>query len=143
MEQYVGLDASFEETSICVLDQSGAVVSEGSAPSRPEAIAKALRRRAPKASRIIFETGSLANMAPLMQAQLAWWKASRGRNRTSCKIFPAAEWASQQAEMHLDCVLGGAMLIELVEPCMDRLDAAILQVSELQHSVSPIVESGT
>jgi transposase len=61
MEQYVGLDVSLEETSICVLDQSGVIVFEGSAPSRPEAIAKALRRRAPEGSRIIFETGSLAN----------------------------------------------------------------------------------
>jgi transposase len=61
MEQYVGLDVSLEETSICVLDRSGVIVFEGSAPSRPEAIAKVLRRRAPMGSRIIFETGSLAN----------------------------------------------------------------------------------
>jgi hypothetical protein len=52
MEQYVGLDVSLEETSICVLDQAGAVVFEGDVSSNPEAIAKALRRRAPKASRI-------------------------------------------------------------------------------------------
>ena len=61
MEQYVGLDVSLEETSICVLDQAGAVVFEGDVSSNPEAIAKALRRRAPKASRIAFETGSLSN----------------------------------------------------------------------------------
>lgn len=46
-------------------------------------------------------------------------------------------------EMHLDHVLAGAMLIEWTEPCMDRLDAAILEVSELQHRVSPIVENWT
>jgi transposase len=61
MEQYVGLDVSLEETSICVLDQSGAVVFEGTAPSRPESIARVLRRRAPNGIRITFETGSLAN----------------------------------------------------------------------------------
>ena len=61
MEQYVGLDVSLEGTSICVLDQAGAVVFEGDVSSNPEAIAKALRRRAPKASRIAFETGSLSN----------------------------------------------------------------------------------
>jgi transposase len=61
MEQYVGLDVSLEETSICVLDQSGAVVFEGSVASTPQAITRLLRRRAPKASRIVFETGSLSN----------------------------------------------------------------------------------
>ena len=44
MEQYVGLDVSLEETSICVLDQSGAVVFEGTVASNPQAIARLLRR---------------------------------------------------------------------------------------------------
>jgi transposase len=61
MEQYVGLDVSLKETSICVLDQSGAVVFEGTVASNPQAIARLLRRRAPKARRIVFETGSLSN----------------------------------------------------------------------------------
>jgi transposase len=61
MEQYVGLDVSLEETTMCVLIQAGEVIFEGNMPSRPEAIAKALRRRAPDASRIAFETGSLSN----------------------------------------------------------------------------------
>ena len=61
MEQYVGLDVSLEETSICVLDQSGAVDFEGNVASNPQAIAKLLRRRAPQAIRIAFETGSLSN----------------------------------------------------------------------------------
>jgi transposase len=61
MEQYVGLDVSMEETSVCVLDQAGEVIFEGEVPSRPEAIAKMLRRRAPAACRIAFETGSLSN----------------------------------------------------------------------------------
>ena len=61
MEQYVGLDVSLTETSICVLEQSGAVVFEGNVATNPQAIAKLLRRRAPKARRIAFETGSLSN----------------------------------------------------------------------------------
>lgn len=61
MEQYVGLDVSLEMTSICVLDESGTIVFEGDTASRPYAIVKTLRRRAPNATRIIFETGSLAN----------------------------------------------------------------------------------
>ena len=61
MDQYVGLDVSMEETSVCVLDRLGAVVFEGSVPSRPAAIAKLLRQRAPNAIRVAFETGALAS----------------------------------------------------------------------------------
>ena len=61
MEQYVGLDVSLEETSVCVLDESGSIVFEGDVPSRPADIARMLRRRAPHAIRIAFETGSLSN----------------------------------------------------------------------------------
>lgn len=61
MQQYVGLDVSMKETSLCVLDQAGEIIFEGSVPSRTETIAKVLRRRAPKANRIVFETGSLSN----------------------------------------------------------------------------------
>ncbi|MGF6312132.1 transposase [Bradyrhizobium sp. i1.8.4] len=61
MKQYVGLDISMEETSICVLDQTGSVTFEGCVPTNPEAIAKLLRRHADNAERIVFETGSLSN----------------------------------------------------------------------------------
>jgi hypothetical protein len=39
---YVGLDVSLEKMSILNLDQSGTVVFEGTASSRPESIAKVL-----------------------------------------------------------------------------------------------------
>ena len=61
MKQYVGLDISMEETSVCVLDQVGGVTFEGCVPTDPEAIAKLLRRHASNAERIVFETGSLSN----------------------------------------------------------------------------------
>ncbi|WP_335622039.1 IS110 family transposase [Bradyrhizobium icense] len=61
MKQYVGLDISMEETSICVLDQTGGLIFEGCVPTNPEAIAKLLRRHAGNAERIVFETGSLSN----------------------------------------------------------------------------------
>ncbi len=77
MEQYVGLDVSMEETSVCVLDQAGDAVFEGNVPSRPEPIAKILRRRAPSACWIsnldavcrrlgsnLHETGSKCARAP-------------------------------------------------------------------------------
>ena len=38
MEYYVGLDVSLKQTSICVVDQTGAVVRESVVDSDPEAI---------------------------------------------------------------------------------------------------------
>ena len=52
MEYYVGLDVSLKQTSICVVDQTGAVVREGVVDSDPEAIAVYVRSKAPDAVRI-------------------------------------------------------------------------------------------
>ena len=61
MKQYVGLDVSQKETSVCVLDEKGRTVFEGKAPSDPGALAKVLAKRAPAAERIGFETGAMAS----------------------------------------------------------------------------------
>ena len=57
MEYYVGLNVSLKQTSICVVDQSGTVVREGSSISDPEAISVYVRSKAPDAVRIGLETG--------------------------------------------------------------------------------------
>jgi transposase len=57
MVQYVGLDVSLKQTSICVVNQSGSVVREGVVDSNPEAIAAFVRSKAPGAVRIGLETG--------------------------------------------------------------------------------------
>src|SRR5476651_833491 len=57
MEYYVGLDVSLKQTSICVVDQAGAVVREGVVDSDPEAISVYVRSKAPNAVRIGLETG--------------------------------------------------------------------------------------
>src|SRR3954447_10801475 len=57
MDYYVGLDVSLKQTSICVVDQTGAVVREGVVDSDPEAIAVYVRSKAPDALRIGLETG--------------------------------------------------------------------------------------
>jgi hypothetical protein len=41
-------------------------------------------------------------------------------------------------ERHFDFIFAGAMLIQFIEHRMDRLDAAIIRVAELQHKVSPV-----
>jgi len=60
MEQYVGLDVSMEETSVCVMDVTGAVVWEGEVASTPAALVRALHRHAPRAVRVGLETGPLS-----------------------------------------------------------------------------------
>src|ERR671918_313748 len=60
MTQYVGLDVADEETSVCVVDQEGAVLVEAKVASEPAAIAAFIRARAPQAMKVGFETGPLA-----------------------------------------------------------------------------------
>ena len=69
MEQYIGLDVSQEQTSVCVVDGGGKMIWEGKCASTPEAIAATLRPRAPEAVRIGLESGPLS----------AWhWRTSFG-----------------------------------------------------------------
>jgi transposase len=66
---YVGLDVSLETTSVCVLDETGAVLWRGNVASTPEAIAADLQAHAPEVQRIGLETGPLCT----------WhWHALRG-----------------------------------------------------------------
>lgn len=57
MTEYVGLDVSMEETSVCILDGAGSTIWEGTIDSEPEAIVRMLHRRAPKAAKVGLETG--------------------------------------------------------------------------------------
>ncbi len=57
MEQYVGMDVSLKETSICVVDGSGKVLCEGTVISDPWAIAVFVKAKAAGAVRIGLETG--------------------------------------------------------------------------------------
>ena len=61
MEQYVGLDVSMEETSVCVIDKNGAVIFEGEVLTQPEAIGELLRQHAANAVKVAFEAGALSS----------------------------------------------------------------------------------
>jgi len=54
---YVGLGVSLETTSICVVDQTGAIIWQGKCSTEPEAISQAVRAHAPAAVRVGLETG--------------------------------------------------------------------------------------
>ncbi len=57
MELYVGMDVSLKETSICVVDGKGEIVSEGTVISEPSAIAAFIKTKAGSVVRIGLETG--------------------------------------------------------------------------------------
>ncbi|PYF06948.1 hypothetical protein C8J30_12231 [Rhodobacter viridis] len=59
MCDYIGLDISLKETAIS-LRRGGQRVWRGKCTSDPSAIAALLRRRAPDATRVVFETGPLS-----------------------------------------------------------------------------------
>lgn len=59
MCDYIGLDVSLKETAISVR-RGGQRVWRGKCSSDPSAIAALLRRRAPEAKRVVFETGPLS-----------------------------------------------------------------------------------
>ena len=60
MDQFVGLDVSQEQTHLCVIGADGKIVWRGRCPSTPEAIAGALKARAPHAVRVALESGPLS-----------------------------------------------------------------------------------
>ena len=44
MESYVGMDVSLKETSICVVDGNGRILSEATVISEPEVIANYIKK---------------------------------------------------------------------------------------------------
>lgn len=61
MGQFVGLDVSVNETSVCVVDDTGAVLHESKVRSTPRAIVGAIRRHAPEAGRVGLEAGGASS----------------------------------------------------------------------------------
>jgi hypothetical protein len=72
MDQYVGLDVSLEQTSICVVDSKGKPLWQGKCASTPEALAAVIRTKAPETVRIGLESGpsevNVTMPAPAMRA---------------------------------------------------------------------------
>ena len=60
MSEYVGLDVSQKETSICVVDGDGRIIAEGKVATEPATIAAFVAKRAPTAIRVGLESGGLS-----------------------------------------------------------------------------------
>jgi transposase len=60
MGQYVGLDVSQKLTALCVIDESGQRIWQGTCRSSPSMIAQTLHERVREAVRVGMETGPLA-----------------------------------------------------------------------------------
>jgi transposase len=60
MKYYAGLDVSLKETSVCILDETGAVLRELKVPSHPEDLTRILRDIAIPLVRIGLEAGPLS-----------------------------------------------------------------------------------
>src|SRR6478736_10474862 len=59
MDDYIGLDVSMKETAVSIR-RGGQRVWRGKCPSDPKLIADLIRKRAPSARRVVFETGPLS-----------------------------------------------------------------------------------
>ena len=87
MKQYVGLDVSQRETSVCVVNETGHILFEGKAKSDPGALTALLRERAPHAERIGFETGAMASWLwhELRRVVFRWSASTLGMRTRLCQ----------------------------------------------------------
>jgi transposase len=58
MEQYVALDVSLKEISVCIIDGNGDIVFEGKTAAEPATLVQLIRSKAPQVMRVGLETGS-------------------------------------------------------------------------------------
>src|SRR5689334_17767689 len=82
MDQYVALDVSLKEVSVCVLGADGTLIYEGRTASDPASLVGLIRAKAPRAVRIGLETGStsawLAHaLRPKVCRSSAWMPGTR------------------------------------------------------------------
>jgi len=59
MNQYIGLDVSLKDTAISIRED-GKRIWRGKCPSDPKLLAETIRKHAPHARRVVFETGPLS-----------------------------------------------------------------------------------
>jgi len=60
MTYYAGLDVSLKEVSICIIDDDGEIVAQGTTPAVPEGVAGSFKNRSLTPKRIVHESGQLS-----------------------------------------------------------------------------------
>jgi len=60
MEHFAGLDVSVNETSVCIVDETGRIVREVKVASEPDALLQVLKNRTYRFRRIGLEAGPLS-----------------------------------------------------------------------------------
>lgn len=65
----MGIDVSLESSAICIVDERGVAIKEGTAPSDPEAIRRFIGHRGRKVEHVGLETGSLSHWLHAGQAR--------------------------------------------------------------------------
>ena len=72
MEHFAGLDVSVNETSVCIVDETGKIVREVKVASEPDALLTVLKNRAYHFKRIGLEAGPLSQWlySALAEAEL-------------------------------------------------------------------------
>jgi len=60
MEHFAGLDVSVNETSVCIVDETGRIVREAKVASEPEALLQVLKSGGYRFKRIGLEAGPLS-----------------------------------------------------------------------------------
>src|SRR5262249_17847462 len=58
MEQYVALDVSLKDISVCIIDSNGEVVFEGKTAAEPATLVELIRSKAAQVKRVGLETGA-------------------------------------------------------------------------------------
>src|SRR5258708_6048054 len=109
MDQYVGLDVSLRETWISVR-QDRKRIWHGKCVSHPRLVASAIRRHAPGAVLVVFETGSLSTW--FHRDLTATSTSARSRpSLPSCR--PGASGAEERQTVRI-------VRISLVRRCIER-----------------------
>lgn len=110
MGQFVGLDVSVKETSVCAIDETGAVLHEGKVRSTPAAIAGAVRKHAPNAERVGLEAGAPAvgfaeNLAMQGCPSFTW---RRGTPIALCRCASTKPTATMRVGWRISCAWAGS-----------------------------------
>lgn len=60
MKRYVGIDVSQEQRALCIVDENGSIIFEGTCPTEPDDILRTIFENATRVDKIVHESGPLS-----------------------------------------------------------------------------------